>query len=393
MNAAARPGPRPTFVLAAGGTGGHLFPAEALAEQLVGLGAAVCLATDRRADAFDSRVPGVEIREICAGRLGGGPLQSAYGVAAMVIGFVQARRLLRRLEPEAVVGFGGYPSVPAMLAAIQLGIPTVIHEQNAALGRANRALARRVRRIATGFAETAGLLPADRSRVVHTGNPVRPAIRAVARVEYRPPQPGAPPSEPVEILILGGSQGARIFADIVPPALAALPAALRGALRISQQARPEDCARVAAQFEAVGIAAEISSFFADVPERLARAQLVICRAGASTISEVAAAGRPAFLVPYPHATDDHQTANARAFVDAGAGWLVPQSVLSVPALTSLLAERLADAAGLAHAAAQARGFTMDDAAERLAAIVLALVPGMAGNLEGKPAAKPREHAA
>jgi len=372
------------FVLAAGGTGGHLFPAQALAERLVRHGAAVCLATDRRADAFAAQVPGVEIREIRAGRLGGNPLQSACGVAAMAVGLVQARRLLGRLHPAAVVGFGGYPSVPTMLAATQLGLPTVIHEQNAVLGRANRLLAARVGRIATGFAETAGLRPADRARSAYTGNPVRPAIIAVAAIGYRPPRAGAP----IELLITGGSQGARIFADIVPPALAGLPPALRVTLRVSLQARREDCGRVAAQLEAAGIAAEVDSFFTDVPERLARAQLVICRAGASTVAELAAIGRPALLVPYPHATDDHQAANARAFAEAGAGWVIPQAGLSAPALTTILAERLADAVGLAGAAAQARRFACDDAAERLTAIVLALA-----GIEGEPDGKPREYAA
>jgi UDP-N-acetylglucosamine--N-acetylmuramyl-(pentapeptide) pyrophosphoryl-undecaprenol N-acetylglucosamine transferase len=379
----------PTFVLAAGGTGGHLFPAQALAERLVGQGAAVCLVTDRRADVFAEEVPGIEIRQIRAGRLGGGPLQSACGVAAMAVGLVQARRLLRRLDPAAVVGFGGYPSVPTMLAAIQLGLPTVIHEQNAVLGRANRLLAARVRRIATGFAETSGLRPADRARAVHTGNPVRPAIRRAGQIAYRPPQPG----EPIELLILGGSQGARIFAEIVPPAVAALPQALRTRLRVSQQARPEDCARVAAQLEEAGIAAEVASFFTDVPERLARAQLVICRAGASTVAELAATGRPALLVPYPHATDDHQAMNARAVADAGAGWLIPQAALSAAMLSTILAERLADAVGLAYAAAQARSFACDDAAERLTAIVLALAPGMAGKPDATPDETPREYAA
>jgi UDP-N-acetylglucosamine--N-acetylmuramyl-(pentapeptide) pyrophosphoryl-undecaprenol N-acetylglucosamine transferase len=380
----------PTFVLAAGGTGGHLFPAQALAEQLVRRGANVCLAIDRRTDAFVEEVrgaapvAGIDIHQISAGRLGGGPLQSARGVAAIAVGLVQARRLLRRLDPAVVVGFGGYPSVPTMLAASQLGFPTVIHEQNAVLGRANRLLAARVRRIATGFANTAGLRPADRARAAYTGNPVRPAI-ATAHVAYRPPRPSAL----LELLILGGSQGARIFAEIVPPAVAALPPALRSALRLSQQARREDCAQVAKQLEAAGIVAEVKSFFTDVPERLARAQLVICRGGASTVSELATIGRPALLVPYPHATDDHQTANARAFANAGAGWVIPQSELSAPMLTQILAERLSDSAGLARAAAQARNFACDDAADRLTAFVLALVPGMAD----KPNAQPKECAA
>jgi UDP-N-acetylglucosamine--N-acetylmuramyl-(pentapeptide) pyrophosphoryl-undecaprenol N-acetylglucosamine transferase len=364
--------PRLTVVLAAGGTGGHLFPAQALAERLVGLGAAVHLATDRRADAFVGAVPGVTIAEIWAGRLGGGPIQTACGAAGMAIGLMQARRLLRRIDPDAVVGFGGYPSVPTMLAATRLGYPTAIHEQNAVLGRANRLLARRVKRIATGFADPAAIRDSDRGRAVHTGNPVRPAILAVADTPYRPPQP----DRPIELLITGGSQGAQIFADIVPPALATLAPELRSALRLSQQARPEDLVRVTAQLREAGVAAEVSSFFTDMPERLARAQLVICRSGASTVAELAAAGRPALLVPYPHATDDHQMANARAVAEAGAGWVVPQTSFSAPMLANLLSTRLADAAGLTLAAAQARRFAVDDAAERLAALVLDLIPGL-----------------
>ena len=362
--------PGPTFVLAAGGTGGHLFPAEALARELVRQGGAVHLATDRRADAFAEKVPGVAVCQVRAGRFGGGPLRIAYGVAEMAVGIVQARRWLRRLAPDVVIGFGGYVSVPTMLAAAQLGLPTIIHEQNAVLGRANRLLASRVGRIATGFAEIAGLRPADRVRIVHTGNPVRPTILAVGQTGYLPPEPG----RPIELLILGGSQGARIFSDIVPSALAALPAELRGALRVSQQARPEDRDRVTAELQASGIAAEIETFFNDVPARLARAHLVICRSGASTIAELAATGRPALLVPYPYATDDHQAANARAFADSGAGWAIAQSSLTPPLLSQRLAELLGDTARLSHAAAQARHLGRDDAAERLAALVFALMP-------------------
>jgi UDP-N-acetylglucosamine--N-acetylmuramyl-(pentapeptide) pyrophosphoryl-undecaprenol N-acetylglucosamine transferase len=360
----------PTFVLAAGGTGGHLFPAEALARELVRQGGAVHLASDRRADAFAEKVPGVAVCQVRAGRFGGGPLRVAYGVAEMALGIVQARRLLRRLAPDAVVGFGGYVSVPTMFAAGQLGVPTLIHEQNAVLGRANRLLASRVSRIATGFAETAGLRPGDTSRVVHTGNPVRPAILAVGQTGYTPPEPG----RPIELLILGGSQGARIFSDVVPSALAALPPELRNALRVSQQARPEDRDRVIADLQASGITAEVETFFNDVPARLARAHLVICRSGASTVAELAATGRPALLVPYPHAMDDHQAANARAFAEAGAGWSIPQSSLTPALLTERLAERLGDRERLSHAAAQARRFGRDDAAERLAALVLELAP-------------------
>jgi UDP-N-acetylglucosamine--N-acetylmuramyl-(pentapeptide) pyrophosphoryl-undecaprenol N-acetylglucosamine transferase len=364
----------PAFVLAAGGTGGHLFPAEALARQLVKHGDVVHLATDRRADAFAADIPGVSVSLVRAGRLGGGPVRAACGVAEMALGLMQARRLLRRLRPAAVVGFGGYPSVPTMLAASRLGLPTVIHEQNAVLGRANRLLAPRVARIATGFVETAGLGDADRERAVYTGNPVRPAILASAEIDYRWPEP----PQPIDLLVLGGSQGARVFAEIVPPALAALPPELRNRLRVSLQARPEDRAQAADLLRQSGTAAEVESFFADVPDRLARAQLVICRAGASTIAELAAAGRPALLVPYPYAADDHQAANARAFVNAGAGWLMPQAVLGASVLTERLVDLLNGGAKLAQAVARARAFGRDDAAERLAEIVLSVVPGCSG---------------
>lgn len=367
---------RPSVVLAAGGTGGHLFPAQALAERLVAAGARVVLATDRRADAFAQAVPGVEICRVRAGQIGGGPIRAARGVAEIAVGFVQARRRLRLLSPDAAVGFGGYASIPTMLAALRLGIPTAIHEQNAVLGRANRLLAGRVGAIATGFAVPAGLRPADRARAVHTGNPVRPAVLAVGGAEYLPPRPDGP----IEILITGGSQGARIFADIVPEGLAALPSRLRSALRVSQQARPEDCDRVTAQLAQAGIAAEISSFFTDIPIRLARAQLVICRAGASTIAELAAVGRPALLVPYPHATDDHQSANARAFADCGAARVIPQPEFSAARLAATLGELLDDPEGLRNAAARARRFSPRDAADRLAVLVLGLAarPGIAG---------------
>ncbi len=370
-------GAGPRFVLAAGGTGGHLFPAQAVAERLVAAGARIVLATDHRADAFAQAVPGVEICQVWAGRIGGGPIGVARGVAETAVGIVQARRLLRRLAPEAVVGFGGYTSIPTMLAAIRAGVPTAIHEQNAVLGRANRLLASRVSQIATGFAVTAGLRSDDRVRAVHTGNPVRPAVLAVAGAEYRPPRSG----EPIEVLITGGSQGARIFADIVPAALAFLAPTIRGALRVSQQARPEDCDRVTARLNEAGIAAEVSSFFTDIPQRLARAQLVICRSGASTIAELAVIGRPALLVPYPYATDNHQTANARAFAEADAAWVVPQSEFTAARLTGLLTELFTDPTGLRHAATRARRFAPDEAADRLASLVMDVAASRSAGVE------------
>lgn len=364
------------YALAAGGTGGHLFPAEAVARLLVADGAAVHLLTDRRADAFAAAVPGVTVDRVRAGRFGGGPLHAAYGLAELALGLVQARRLLRRLAPEAVVGFGGYAAVPTMLAAAQLGLPTLIHEQNAVFGRANRLLAPRARCIATGFAATQGLRAADRARAVHTGNPVRPAIRAVGEAPYAPP--AATPGVAIELLVIGGSQGARIFGEVVPPALGLLPAPLRARLRVSQQARPEDRDAVAAQYRALAIDAEVERFFTDMPVRLQRAHLVICRAGASTIAELAVAGRPAILIPYPHAMDDHQSANAAAFAASGGGWAVAQNDLSPAGLADRLAALIADPAALAQAAAAARHFAPGDAAERLAVLVQSLAPGRNG---------------
>ena len=241
------------FVLAAGGTGGHVFPAEALAAELVAHGRRVHLLCDERTEGFARNVAGVQVHHVRAGRLGGGRGGAVYGLAEMAMGVMQARRLLRRLAPASVIGFGGYPSVPTMLAARYMRVPTAIHEQNAVLGRANRLLAPRALRIATGFPVTAGLRPADRPRAVHTGNPVRPAILAVGDTGYTAPHAG----EPIELLILGGSQGAHVLGEIVPPAIAALSAGLRGRLRISQQARPEDRASVAEHYQQNGIAADL----------------------------------------------------------------------------------------------------------------------------------------
>ena len=365
------------FVLAAGGTGGHLFPAEALASELLGHGMRVHFATDRRADPIIRRFSGVETHRVRAGRFGGGPGQAFQALAELALGTMQARQLLRRLTPTVVIGFGGYPSVPTMLAAVYLGLPTLVHEQNAVLGRANRMLAPRAWRIATGFPATAGLRLADRIRTVHTGNPVRPAILAVGDISYKAPEPG----RPIELLIIGGSQGARVLSEVVPLALGALREGLRGVLRVSQQVRREDFATVAETYQRTGIAADLSTFFEDVPARLARAHLAICRAGASSLAELTTIGRPAVLIPYPYATDDHQTANARAFAKAGGGWVIPQSGLSPTTLAVYLDRLLADGAALSAAAQHAGAFGRRDAAQRLAQLALDLVPGAADSSE------------
>ena len=266
-----------------------------------------------------------------------------------------------------------------MLAAVSLGLPTVIHEQNAVLGRANRLLAPRVRRIATAFPATAGLRPADRGRTVRTGNPVRPAVLALARAKYKAPQRGGP----IELLILGGSQGARIMSEAVPPALAALPTRLREMLRVSHQARPEDLPTAEAIYRKNRIQAELQSFFSDVPQRLARAHLAICRAGASTAAELAAIGRPAVLIPYPYATDNHQTANARAFAEAGAGWVVAQPELRPDTFALYLENLLGDPAALSGAAQRARDFGRPEAARDLAQLAIEL--GLGSRPQGRAA--------
>jgi UDP-N-acetylglucosamine--N-acetylmuramyl-(pentapeptide) pyrophosphoryl-undecaprenol N-acetylglucosamine transferase len=359
------------FVLAAGGTGGHLFPAEALAVELIGRGNEVHVLSDARAEAFAARLPEVAIHQIRAGRFGGGAAHTAHALGELALGALQARRVLRRLAPACVIGFGGYPSVPTMLAAVYLGLPTMIHEQNAVLGRANRLLAPRVRCIAGAFPKISGLRPIDEARMVHTGNPVRPAILAVGQPKYRAPQRGGP----IELLILGGSQGARIMSEAVPPALSALPTRLRDGLRVSHQARPEDLPGVVAIYREHRIEAELQSFFTDVPERLARAQLVVCRAGASTLAELAAVGRPALLIPYPYATDNHQAANARAFAEAGGGWVLSQSELHADTLALHLENLLQDQAALTAAAQCAAAFGRRDATRELARLAIELGQG------------------
>jgi UDP-N-acetylglucosamine--N-acetylmuramyl-(pentapeptide) pyrophosphoryl-undecaprenol N-acetylglucosamine transferase len=372
-----------SFVLAAGGTGGHLFPAEALAGELLGHGQRVHFASEERTDAIARCLSGVEIHRVRAGRFGDGPGRNLQALAEIALGVIQARHLLRRLAPTVVIGFGGYSSVPTMLAAISLGLPTLIHEQNAVLGRANRLLAPLARLIATSFPSTLGLRLTDNVRAVHTGNPVRQAILAVDASGYRAPGPGGP----IELLIIGGSQGARVLSEVVPSALEALPEGLRNVLRVSQQVRPEDLAAVAEIYRKAGITADLKSFFADMPMRLAQAHLVICRAGASSIAEIATIGRPAVLIPYPYATDDHQTANARAFAEAGGGWVIPQPNFSPGALAPYLGRLLADGAVLSAAAQRAVAFGRRDATQRLARLALGLLnaPTHSSEFQGRAA--------
>jgi UDP-N-acetylglucosamine--N-acetylmuramyl-(pentapeptide) pyrophosphoryl-undecaprenol N-acetylglucosamine transferase len=362
---------RGLVVLAAGGTGGHMFPAEALARELLARGGRVALVTDRRGHAFGEGLADVAVHRIRAGRFDTGLVGKVIGIAELALGTLEAGRKLRALEPGVVVGFGGYPSVPTMLAAARQGLPTLLHEQNAILGRANRLLASRVGTIATAFPRVGGMPAASRAEVVETGNPVRPAVAAMRGTPYA--APGA--DGPIHLLVLGGSQGARILSDIVPAAAGLLPGALRRRISIVQQARPEDLERVRHAYAETGVAAELASFFTDVPARLARAHLVVSRSGASTVAELAMVGRPAILVPYPHAADDHQTANAAAVAASGAAWLVPQTEFTAAALAERLTQLFASPASLAAAASAAQARGRPDAAKHLADRVMAAADG------------------
>ncbi|MCP5366926.1 MAG: undecaprenyldiphospho-muramoylpentapeptide beta-N-acetylglucosaminyltransferase [Hyphomicrobiales bacterium] len=373
------------IALAAGGTGGHVFPAEALAAELAARGHRLALVTDARGGAYKGVLGGLETHHIRAGAVAG---RSVVGrVESMVelaIGTWQALGLLKRLDPAAVVGFGGYPSVPTMLAAVRRGCRTVVHEQNAILGRANRLLAGRVARIATSFAQVTGpggTALDGAATLVHTGMPVRPAITALAGRAYLPPAGDGP----VNLLVLGGSQGARVLSDVVPEALRRLDRGLLDRLRLAQQCRPEDLDRVRAAYGALGLDADLAPFFDDVPDRLAAAHLVICRSGASTVAETTALGRPAILVPYPHAADDHQAANAAAVAAAGGGWMMRQDRFTPETLAACLSDVLAEPARLQAAADAARAFGRPDAAARLADLVERLM-GANGGREGRAAA-------
>lgn len=359
----------PIFLLAAGGTGGHMFPAEALARALLGRGAHVELVTDRRGHAFGDQLPEVPVHRVHAAAPGAGFLGKLKAGLVMGRGLLQSGALIRHLRPDAVVGFGGYPSVPAVYAAAQAKVPVLLHEQNAVLGRANRLLVPGARRIATAFPEVSGVKPDHRAKIIRTGNPVRPPIAAQRNAAYQPPAADGP----VRLLVMGGSQGARVFSEVVPKALARLPEGLRARIHLSQQCRPEDLEEVRAAYAGVGLGSvDLQSFFRDVPERMAGCHLAITRSGASTVAELTCIGRPAILVPYPHAMDDHQTANARAVVDAGAGWLVPQPAFVADALADRLTDLLVHPDNLAVAAAAAHAWGMDDAAGRLADAVYAL---------------------
>lgn len=359
-------GRRQHVVLAAGGTGGHLFPAQALAEVLVERGLLVHLMTDRRGLGYGGRFPAADCHAISSATITAAkPWRLPLQLWRLGRGYLRARALLTAIGPVAVAGFGGYPSVPPLIAAQRLGIPIVLHEQNAVMGRANRFLARRAGAVATSFPEVAGL-SGLKARIAFTGNPVRQAVLQVRDAPYV--APGA--DETFRLLVFGGSQGARFFSDFVPGAIAQLPLAVRRNLKIIQQCREEDLARVKAAYEELKVDAELAAFFADLPRRMAAAHLVIARAGASTVAEVAAIGRPAIFVPLPHAIDNDQLRNAESFARAGAGWMVREGEVTADSFAALLTRLRYGETDLAAAASAARALGVPDAAMRLADLVL-----------------------
>ncbi len=353
------------ILLCAGGTGGHLFPAESLAVVLEKRGVTIDLATDTRAAHF--KFPARAVHLIPSATLRGrDPLSLARTATLLAFGTLKALRLIGRLRPAVVVGFGGYPTVPPLFAASLRGVPTVLHEQNGVMGRANRLLAGRVTSIATGFRTLAKLDPHLQGKINFTGNPVRPAVIAAAQTPYAQPAADAP----LNLLVFGGSQGAHVMAEIVPPALALLSPGLRARLSIVQQVRAEDMAVVRATYDRLGIAAECAPFFADLPARMAAAHLIVSRSGASTVAELSAIGRPGILVPLPHALDQDQFANAGVLAEAGAAIRLPQRDFTPQRLADEIATLAADPARLAHMAQAAKAAGTLDAAERLADLVL-----------------------
>lgn len=349
-------------VVAAGGTGGHMFPAEALARELASRGWRVVLATDQRGEQYAAQFPAEEKLYLDTAT-GSGPVALLKAGVAIARGVVQARKAFKRLDAAVVVGFGGYPSAPALVAAITAGRPTLLHEQNAVLGRTNRMLAPYVRRVASSF-PTLKRAPASLKAEV-VGSPVRAEIRDLFDRAYVAPTADGP----IQVLVTGGSQGARILSETTPRALAALPQALRARLRVQQQSRPETLEAARQIYLEAGIQAEVAPFFRDMAQRLSQAHLVVGRAGASTCAELAVAALPSVLIPLKIATDDHQTLNAKALTDVGAAVVLAEDDVTVETLTAAILPLLADPSRLAAMSAAAKSVAIPDAARRLADLV------------------------
>jgi UDP-N-acetylglucosamine--N-acetylmuramyl-(pentapeptide) pyrophosphoryl-undecaprenol N-acetylglucosamine transferase len=360
------------FVLAAGGTGGHMVPAHALAAELIARGHHVALITDARGAKIPGLFDGVQTHILPAGRLTKKPTSWLPAARAIVAGRGMAKRLYGDFAPSVVVGFGGYPAFPALLGAFSAGVATAVHEQNAVLGRVNRLVAGRVDLIATSYPDTERMKPGWKGKTHLIGNPVRESVVKLGQQEYPPLDENGI----FRVLVTGGSQGASVLSRVVPPGLAMLPLSLRRRLQVVQQARAEDIDAVRAAYAANGIPAEVHTYIPDLPERLAWAHLVIGRAGASTIAELTAAGRPAILVPLPSATDDHQTANVREMVAGGGARAIAESGFTPVELAKQMQKLGLDSGGLANAAKRALSCGRPNATRNFADLIERIGPSV-----------------
>lgn len=359
------------ILLSAGGTGGHMTPAQALAQDLLSRGFRVELVTDERGLKYKHLFGDIPAHVLRSGTFGAGAMGKLKGMANLGLGVVQGILLNRKLKPRLVVGFGGYPSVPAVYAAQKMGLPTIIHEQNAIIGKANAFLARKAERIALSLPGVQGLDDGERMRAVVTGNPVRPEIAAL----YTQPYPNLSHDTPLRIFIMGGSLGATVFSIVVPQTLARLSSEYRQRLVIVQQCRKEDIEIARRTYEMAGIKADLRPFFDDVASELARAHLIIGRSGASTVAEVTTAGRPAIFVPYPHHKDQQQKMNADAVADIGGAWVMTEGGFTADALLAKIETFLQNPSILFRAAEKARECGKPDAARKLGNLVTAMVSG------------------
>jgi UDP-N-acetylglucosamine--N-acetylmuramyl-(pentapeptide) pyrophosphoryl-undecaprenol N-acetylglucosamine transferase len=372
------------FVLAAGGTGGHMIPAHALAAELKSRRHGVLLITDERGSRFPGLFEGIPVHILAAGRLGGGPVGWLKAAGSVLKGRGEAKRLYREHTPDAVVGFGGYPAFPSLLAASAMRIPTVLHEQNAVVGRVNRLLAGEAEAIGVAYEEIDRLKAKYKAKTVLVGNPVREEIARLGEMPFPPFDEVAP----LKILVTGGSQGATILSQIVPEGLGMLEPSLRRRLQVVQQCRPDDIERVRNQYADLGIPAELMTYVEDMAAKLADCHLMIGRAGASTIAELTAAGRPAILIPFAAATDDHQTANAREMVRAGGARAIKQENFTPDVLARQIEALAMDPVALNNAAARALSVGRPHAARDLADLVERVGNGVAPVAVG-PALAPR----
>ncbi|OYX78075.1 MAG: undecaprenyldiphospho-muramoylpentapeptide beta-N-acetylglucosaminyltransferase [Sphingomonadales bacterium 32-65-25] len=360
------PSPGGTYVLCAGGTGGHMVPAHCLALELMARGHKVHLVTDERGLRFPGLFPGVPVTKVEAASTGRSGWRSLPQVALSIWkGRSAARKLFKDIHPRAVIGFGGYPALPGLLAGLSLYLPCLIHEQNAVLGRTNRYLAPRVRAIATSFPRVRRMEGSWQRRAHFVGNPVRPEVLAARDVKFDEN------AVRLKLLVTGGSQGAAVLNRVVPAAVRLLPAAVRANLDITHQGRDEDAQEMLAAYRAAGIEPTIAAYFPDLPAEMASSHIVIARSGASTVAELAVMGRPSILVPLPIATDDHQADNAAALVAAGGAQMIRQQDFTPERLAEALTGWLTDRKGLAEAAAAARAAGHPEAAIRLANLVIA----------------------